>query len=148
MIVLDYDWRRSFDYLVDEEAYISAFFHTAHREMKNLAKSLEDTVDPNKEEDDQEFEPDTSWAEDLLDKTEKEVEQESYYDSMTYTPMSGQRHIESLPEARASAEFKYLWEKLAHDLDFYSVENYEKLLSEEILTHLKDEIVENHSELI
>jgi hypothetical protein len=143
VIALDYDWQDSFDYLVEEEAYISAFFHLAHREMKSLAKSLEDMP-----REDEKFEPDTSWAEELLEKDREEVTHETFYEAMSYTPESERRRADSLPEARVSAEVKYLWENLAHDLDFYSGENYEKLFSQDLVTHLKEEIVENHSELI
>lgn len=144
MIALDYDWEESFEQLVDEEAYISAFFHLAHREYKNLAESLQKTQKPYKDE---EFEPDTSWCENLLERSVEDIETESFYNLMSFTPES-YRTETSYPEARISAEVKHIWEHLAHDLDFYTESNRKKLLSEETLYHLKDETVENRSDLI
>jgi hypothetical protein len=145
VIVLDYDWEESFNYLVEEECYISAFFHVAHREMKDLAEALEKTK--KEKENEQKFEPDTSRAKELLSKDKEEIETDTLYSRMSYTaqPETDARHV---LEAMISAEVKYLWENTAHDLDFYDEENYQKLFSEDLVRHIKKEVQNNFPELI
>lgn len=141
MIALDYDWEESFDYMVDENCYISAFFHVAHRKLKDLAEALEKTKTESS------FGPDTSWAEELLSRNKEEIEDNMFYSKMSYTAQA-ETEEQYVPEAAISAEVKYLWEKTGHDLTYFDQESYDRLFSDSLVRHIREEIRKSRSDLI